>query len=223
MSNKIQLKNITLICIDGVNPDIGLKAIKYSTKHIDFAKNILLSHIKPDNVPDDIIYQEIPKLTHDTYSQFMLHELYKYVDTEYCLTIHDDGFIINPHLWDDEFLEYDYIGAPWKNYGQINRVGNGGFSLRSKKLINLCRYMDSQGHEDGTICLRYKNALEQHGCKFAPVEVAMRFSLESRIPECDFDLNNCFGFHGRGDPKNMCDHDGFYQQFQDKLKLLESV
>lgn len=223
MSNKIQLKNITLICIDGVNPDIGLKAIKYSTKHIDFAKNILLSHIKPDNVPDDIIYQEIPKLTHDTYSQFMLHELYKYVDTEYCLTIHDDGFVINPHLWDDGFLEYDYIGAPWKNYGQINRVGNGGFSLRSKKLINLCRHMESQGHEDGTICLRYKNALEQHGCKFAPVEVAMRFSLESRIPECDFDLNNCFGFHGRGDPKNMCDHDGFYQQFQDKLKLLESV
>lgn len=36
-------------------------------------------------------------------------------------------------------------------------------------------------------------------------------------------LNNCFGFHGRGDPRNTCDHDGFYQQFQDKLKLLESV
>ena len=221
--SKIQLKNITLICIDGVNPHIGLKAIKYSIKHIDFAKNILLSHIRPDNIPNNIIFQEIPKLTHDTYSEFMLHELHKYVDTDYCLTIHDDGFVINPQLWDDTFLEYDYIGAPWKNHGQINRVGNGGFSLRSKKLIDLCRYMDSRGHEDGTICLRYKHALEQHGCKFAPVEVAMKFSLESRIPECDFNLNNCFGFHGRGDPRNTCDHDGFYQQFQDKLKLLESV
>lgn len=221
--SKIQLKNITIICIDGVNPHIGLKALKYSIKHIDFAKNILLSHIKPDNIPDNIIFEQIPQLTHDTYSKFMLHELYKYVDTDYCLTIHDDGFVINPHLWDDTFLEYDYIGAPWKDHGQINRVGNGGFSLRSKNLVNLCRYMDSQGHEDGTICLRYKRALEQHGCKFAPVEVAMKFSLESKIPECDFNLNNCFGFHGRGDPRNTCDHDGFYQQFQDKLKLLESV
>jgi hypothetical protein len=51
----------------------------------------------------------------------------------------------------------------------------------------------------------------------------MKFSLESKIPECDFNLDNCFGFHGRGDPRNSCDHDGFYQQFQDKIKLLETL
>jgi len=221
--NKLVLDNITILCVDGVNPEIGLKALKFSMKHIQFGKAKLLSHIKPDNIPDSIEFTEIEKLSHETYSPFMLHQLHKYVDTDYCLTIHDDGFVINPHLWTDEFLKYDYIGAPWKNYGQINRVGNGGFSLRSRKLINLCQYMESRGHEDGTICLRYKAALEQHGCRFAPVELAMKFSLESRIPECEFDLNNCFGFHGRGDPKNTCDHDGFYQQFQDKIKLLEQV
>jgi len=221
--NTINLSNVTLICIDGVNPDIGLKSLKYSMRNINFAKSILLSHIKPDNIPDNILFQEIQKLSHQTYNTFLLHEMYKYVDTDYCLITHDDGFVINPHLWSDEFLNYDYIGAPWKNYGQINRVGNGGFSLRSKKLINLCRDMINEGHEDGTICLKYKYALEQHGCKFAPVEVAMKFSLESRIPECEFDLNNCFGFHGRGDPRNTCDHDGFYQQFQDKLKLLDTI
>jgi hypothetical protein len=221
--NTINLPNVTLICIDGVNPETGLKSLKYSMKNINFAKSILISHIRPDNISDNIVFEQTQKLSHETYNTFLLHEMYKYVDTDYCLITHDDGFIINPQLWSDEFLNYDYIGAPWKDYGQINRVGNGGFSLRSKKLINLCRNMVNEGHEDGTICLKYKYALEQHGCKFAPVQVAMKFSLESRIPECEFDLNNCFGFHGRGDPRNTCDHDGFYQQFQDRLKLLDTI
>ena len=51
----------------------------------------------------------------------------------------------------------------------------------------------------------------------------MKFSLESKIPECEYNLNNCFGFHGRGYPKNVCDHDGEYMQFQDKQKLLETI
>ena len=29
------------------------------------------------------------------------------------LIVQDDGFIINKNLWDEEFLSYDYIGAPW--------------------------------------------------------------------------------------------------------------
>ena len=222
---KVDLRNVTILCIDGVEPEKGLKALKYSMKDIDFAKAKLLSHIKPENIPTSIEFVEIEKLTYESYNSFVLHNLHQYVDTEFCLIIHNDGFVINPHLWDNDFLNYDYIGAPWKpiEYFRINRVGNGGFSLRSKKLMDLCKYMDSHGHEDITISLRYKSALEQHGCIFAPVEVAMKFSLESRIPECDFDLNNSFGFHGKGDPKSIEVHDGFYQQFQDKLKILEQM
>lgn len=224
--DKINLNNVTILCVDGINPDIGLKALKYSMKHIIFGKSILLSHINPGNIPDNIIFEQIPKLTHDTYSQFMLHELYKYVDTDYCLTIHDDGFVINPHLWNDEFLQYDYIGAPWLHtvqyFGEKYRVGNGGFSLRSKKLINLCRNIKTKGHEDAAISIYYRDALEQYGCKFAPVDVAMKFSLEEQIPECEFNLNNTFGFHGRGIPE-MDPSRGHYQQFLDRIKLLESI
>jgi len=37
----------------------------------------------------------------------------------------------------DEFLQYDYIGAPWPHEYNLNKlsVGNGGFSLRSKKVM----------------------------------------------------------------------------------------
>ena len=227
VNKKLQLKNVTIICIDGVNPDIGLKALKYSMKDIEFGSAKLISHIRPDNIPDTIEFIEIGKLTHDSYSPFMLHELYKYVDTDFCLTIHDDGFVINPQLWDNNFLNYDYIGAPWLHtvqyYGQKYRVGNGGFSLRSKKLINLCRHIKlANGHEDASICIRYRDVLESHGCVFAPVEVAMKFSLEEQIPECEFNLNNTFGFHGRGDP-NMDPSRGHYQQFLDRIKLLERI
>lgn len=223
---KINLNNITLVSIDGANPDKALKALQYSMKNINFADAKLLSHIRPNNIPDTIKFIEIEKLTHESYSPFILQQLYKYVDTDFCLTIHDDGFVINPHLWDDNFLNYDYIGAPWFHtipyYGQKYRVGNGGFSLRSKKLINLCKNLNSSGHEDSTICIRNRDYLESNGCKFAPVEVAMKFSLEEQIDECEFNLNNTFGFHGRGNP-NMDPSRGNYQQFLDRIKLLEGI
>lgn len=222
----LQLDNVTIICIDGVNPNIGLKALKYSMRNVDFKEAKIVSHIKPDDLPDNIQFCQIEPLTHDTVSSWTLHELYKYVDTDYCLTIHDDGFVINPHLWTNEFLNYDYIGAPWFHtipyYGPIHRVGNGGFSLRSKKLINLCKNLNyTSGHEDGIICLRNRLWFEAQGCKFSPVEIAMKFSLEEEIPECEFNLNNCFGFHGRG--ISLLRSENHNQQLLDRIKLLESV
>lgn len=222
---KLQLKNVTILCLDGVNPNDGLKALLYSMKDIDFAKATIISHKSPDNIPDNVQFCQIEPLTHDDVSPWMLHELYKYIDTDHCLTIHSDGFVINPRLWDNDFLKYDYIGSPWSHtipyYGQKYRVGNGGFSLRSKKLINLCRNIPSTGHEDANISIRWRDALENHGCKFAPVDVAMRFSLEESIPECPFDLNLCFGFHGRGTSELRSQEDN--QQLLDKIKLLDSV
>jgi len=217
------LRNITLICIDGVNPNIGVKAVKYSMREINFAKNLILSHIKPDNMPDNIIFEEIPKLTHDTYSQFVLNRLHEYVDTDYVLLINDDGFVINPHLWDDEFLKYDYIGAPWRAHYPHARVGNGGFSLRSKKFLKLCSQLTwNGGHEDAECCIFNKPFFLQNGCKYAPLEVAMRFSLESKIPECtNYDLNTCFGFHGKGVVVDVFEDGG--QQFKDRLRLLDDV
>ena len=220
----LQLNNVTIISVaGGADPDNYLKALKYSMHNIDFKEAKIIASTKPNDLPDNIEFCQIEPLTHDTVSPWVLRELYKYIDTDYCLTVHDDGFVINPHLWTDEFLNYDYIGAPWKpNYGKY-RVGNGGFSLRSKKLINLCKNIQyNGGHEDGIICINNRDWLESQNCVFASLEVAMKFSLESKIPECKFDLRNTFGFHGRGDPRNICDHDGFYQQFQDKINLLNS-
>jgi hypothetical protein len=73
-------------------------------------------------------------------------------------------------------------------------VGNGGFSLRSRKLLNAVKQIPPipSYPEDRTICHVFGKQLEQQfGIRFAPVKIADRFSYEFRIPE-----TTPFGFHG---------------------------
>lgn len=222
--NKLQLKNITLLCLNCVNPTMGMKALLYSAREIDFADIILVSNNRPEKVPDEIRFVETKIKTHQDSSTFSYYELPNIVKTDYVLSIHDDGFVINPHLWTEEFLKYDYIGAPWKNWGQRNRVGNGGFVLKSSRFLHLTKFIKFLGtHDDTEQTNDYYDYYTVNGCKYAPVDVAMRFSLESKIPECEYNLDNCFGFHGRGLPETTSVHDGHYRMFQEKVKLLDSI
>lgn len=221
---KRNLKNITLLSFNCVAPIQSAKALLYSSLEIDFAEMVLVSDVKPDNLPDSIRFVETKLKTHAESSRFAYEELPAIVNTEYCLCIHDDGFVINPHLWTDEFLQYDYIGAPWKNFGQRNRVGNGGFVLKSNRFIQLTKQLQYRGtHDDTEVTNDYYDFFIENGCRYAPVEVAMKFSLESKIPECEYNLENCFGYHGRGDPRTISVHEGYYRMFQKKGKLLDTI
>lgn len=214
--------NTTIICANWVNPNMGVKALKYSMKDINFKHAIIFSHEKPTNLTSDIEFIQTEKLSHELSSQFGLHKLPDYIETDYCLSIHDDGFIINPHLWEDEFFEYDYIGAPWVP-GPWPRVGNAGFCLRSKKFLKLTKDIPWHlgAHDDGLMCQIHRAHFIGNGCLYASVEVAMKFSLESKIPECEYNLNNCFGFHGKGIVPEVHFNEG--QQFKDRIKLLDTI
>ncbi len=43
----------------------------------------------------------------------------------------------------------------------------------------------------------YYDSFIECGCKYAPLEVASKFSLELPIPEIPHDLTKTFGFHGK--------------------------
>lgn len=196
----IDLKNVTLLQLNCLDPDIGVKSLKYSSIGINFAKIVLISHEVPYNLPNDIEFHQIRKLNHIETSQFHFNELPKYVDTDFCLSIQTDGFVINPDIWSDEFLMYDYIGAPWPSlaWNRKNRVGNGGFRLESKRLLNLCSNLIWKGENDDVMITNtHKEYFEQNGCKFPTIEIAAKFSLEHPIPEIEYNLDNCFGFHGK--------------------------
>jgi hypothetical protein len=105
-----------------------------------------------------------------------------------------DGYVIDGSAWDPAFLDYDYIGAPWVHFADQHVVGNGGFSLRSRRLLDslaTCQLGAGEA-EDLAICRRLRPELEQrHAIRFAPVDVAARFAWE-RQPR----TGQAFGFHG---------------------------
>ena len=210
------LNNVEIISINTTDPHRSVGALRHSCTDIHFHNVKLLSHTRPNNISNDIQYIEIPKFTtRNEYSKFCLFDLFNYITSDYVLMIHSDGFIINPNMWSDEFLEYDYIGAPWpkrvmKEWNSTNRVGNGGFCLRSKRLIDYLpkishswetiskqKFNEDYVNEDAFIST---NEILLHKFKFAPIELAMRFSYELPIEEhssCNYDLTKFFGFHGR--------------------------
>jgi hypothetical protein len=124
----------------------------------------------------------------------MLTELAAFVATNHALVVQWDGFVLDPSAWRDEFLDYDYVGAVWPQFCDGRNVGNGGFSLRSRKLLEACR--DKRfvvGHpEDVAIGRTNRELLEsEFGCRFADEELASLFSFERRRT-----TRRSFGFHG---------------------------
>lgn len=218
----LSLKPVTLIAVAGINFDITIEALLKSSKHIEFFDVKIVTPEKPFNLPNHIKWEKSPPLRlrgkgFDDYSHYCLYDLWKHVDTSHCLVVQGDGYVINPGEWNEEFLKYDYIGAPWPisnnsyidPFGNHQRVGNGGFSLRSKKLLEVPKNYDvvwnvNQGEfykhmnaesfaEDGNICVHNKHVYEAAGCIFAPLDVAMSFSRELPIEE--YDGRKTFGFH----------------------------
>jgi len=186
----LELRNVSLVCIESQNPKLARFAIDQCLKHANFGECIFLSS-KNFELPDYITQVKIPDIssTRD-YSQFMICEVHKYFNLSHALIVQWDGFVLSPEGWSDEYLKFDYIGAPWLRRGL---VGNGGFSLRSKKLCGILANLSIvESHpEDLIICSVLRKKLEmQYGIKFAPIDTAKHFSFESGVPDY-----KTFGFH----------------------------
>lgn len=131
--------------------------------------------------------------------KFVLRTIPTLVHDDHFLIVHRDGFPINPAKWTDEFLEYDYIGAPWCWADGRNNVGCGGFCIRSTRLAKWIAKQDFQHdmNEDEIICHRFYDKAVAKGFKFAPVGLAAKFSLENQLPDQPRTLDDVFGFHGK--------------------------
>ena len=213
---------MTLLSLAAINYESAEDALVKSQERINFAAVKLITPTEPERLSAAVTWEQCPPLRLrgpgiDDYSHYCIYDLWRHVDTDYCLVIQGDGYVINPGMWSNEFLQYDYIGAPWPKsstayidpFGQQQRVGNGGFSLRSRKLltvplrtnipwdVNADDFYAHQDagllHEDGNICVHNKHLYESDGCQFAPVGVAVHFSQELPVPEA---LGvTPFGFH----------------------------
>jgi len=92
-------------------------------------------------------------------ARFSLYDALRRPKTSHVLSIQYDSWIVNPSAWTDEFLEYDYIGAPWSWFPDKN-VGNSGFCLRSRRLLEfLAAHREAfpiKLPEDVSLCREYR-------------------------------------------------------------------
>ncbi len=190
----LNLDQVTLLCIETRSPDLAMFAINKCTQHINFKKVVLVTDLKISYpYPSDIELFQTPEIkTTEDYSNYLLGDLSHLIDGSHVLIIQWDSFVTNPNLWDPKFLNYDYIGAPWPHHPQTP-VGNGGFSLRSIKLIKALqdKRVLKRHPEDQAICIDNKTLLEEKlNIQFASLEIAEKFAFERGTHR------ETFGFHG---------------------------
>jgi hypothetical protein len=132
------------------------------------------------------------------YSLFRYREVAPYIATSHALFIEWDSWVWDTAMWDDEFLDYDYVGPPWK-YDEPNKnVGGGGFCLVSARLKRYLHDHPSQYplpiiSDDWLLCCEYRPRLEAEGFVWAPEDLAYRFAFEYYRPS---PTSRHFGFHG---------------------------
>jgi len=190
---KLKLPNVTLISICGTPKytPISKVSLHHCQKHVEFGETLLFS----SEDDDEFKTVKIPLFDFCMYNKFCVEELTNYIKTDYCLIVQEDSSITDPSCWTDDFLNFDYIGSPWPMYNF--RVGNGGFSLRSKKFLEESSKMKYTGDahikagfspkqfaqglstpEDFYLCHLKEEELINRGIKFADPVTAYNFAVE---------------------------------------------
>lgn len=186
---------VTLCAVTSVAREATVAALRHSLEQVGFEHVLFLSHALPEGLADPRIeWRRIDQInSRADYSRFILHELADHIATPHVLVIQWDGFIRTGGRWRDQFLAYDYVGAVWPQFSDGMTVGNGGFSLRSRKLLEATRHIPAGPEpEDILICRTYRHVLEQqYDLRFADADTARLFSYERERSTRDE-----FGFHG---------------------------
>lgn len=203
MSEKLNLKNVTLFCYENRPEYIekAIESVEICNFYADFGDIKFVTNKQIDY--EHCVVDEFPIKTLTDYSKFILTKLNGYVEKDYVLICQSDGHITNPQFWTNEFFNYDYLGANILNMPLSNGKFplNGGCSLRSKRLLNVVEQIVKHFgfpskelyliNEDVIITICMRNYLEKIGMKFPSVELANQFSAETLGV-----WENSFAMHG---------------------------
>lgn len=193
---RLDLPEVTLAAASSKALPATVRALRKSLAQVRPADAILFSDTLPlDQDMTDIRVVRTGRMEdRAAYSKFIMKDLASHIETDFVLCVQWDGYILNGQNWSDDFLAVDYIGAPWPQFDDGHDVGNGGFSLRSRRLLEACAdpRVNSNEPEDLAICRSSRPLLErEYGVRFADYELASRFSYERSAAQ-----GHEFGFHG---------------------------
>ena len=185
----IRLPSVTFVIVENRWPERVEKFCRYIRSNVQDAKIT----VKAD------LPKASDKTAYDRFCSLHLHECFS---TDHAMVCQLDGFPVRWDQWDDAFLNFDYVGAPWPpgwlRAGGIesdSRVGNGGCSLRSRRLCAALREAEwTPQPDDVFISATCRPWLEKRGLLFADPLTAARFGREYETPEHAL-IGPSFSFH----------------------------
>jgi len=164
----------------------------HGTANKEFVETILDTDLKNVKSRVSLVNLGVENYTSEEYNAFIASKKYHdLIPTEMFLNFQTDSIIIPKHAsLINNFLKYDYVGAPWSPHGE---VGNGGLSLRRKskmlEIIEDTTYVYSGGHED-LFFSRYPNIYKPSS------EEAKLFSVETIFSEITFGCHKPWSYDG---------------------------
>jgi hypothetical protein len=168
IGNKLQLPDVTVFtfCWGTEHVEKSLRSMLIAMDQVDFKRSVLITDssktelslfektINKNNIEVYDMKVELNDNLQDDdenrigFCESFVQQTNKYITDDFCLNVQHDSTIIDSNKWTDQYLNYDYIGAPWPMHiiqatdmvaGRIdnipNVVGNGGFSLRTRKFV----------------------------------------------------------------------------------------
>jgi len=214
--------DLTIVAVYGHNDGSSvIWSLLKSMQELPGSQALLISTERPIHLPPQIRWAHTKPLSYYQYSLFMMYCLHTYIDTPFCLTVQDDGWVLNGKNFRKEFYDYDYVGSPthaglvgdnlyvkftWQQFEDPIVVQNGGFSLRSKRflqapakhgIMHTMHKVEPFINEDVQLTCLLRPQMESVGIKYAPIWVAKNFGMEYKGPKFHdgFNYNNLLGHH----------------------------
>jgi hypothetical protein len=187
-------------------------AYEYYTKEIGDFANVEIFPSLNNEIFDIDVYN-------DTMTDATLWEAMIEKGIKRCLVIQDDGFIVRPGV--DAFLQYDYVGAPWKDTVErqslksngYDLVGNGGLSLRNVSVMyQVCTEFREERRKLFFFNINrvpedvfFVQHLQKLRSKLPKLDVANAFSSEEIINASSIGFHKVWMYHSADDVKSFFD------------------
>jgi hypothetical protein len=199
MTQRLHLPEVTLFVTAGPDLQLTFESFKRCLDTVHFGDAIFFSEGTPEQTREwfhanaKVVYIQKTGAANNC-GQDYFKALPPLMTTTHMLTCDWDAAITDTSMWTPEFMEYDYIGARWPWMPTGKNIGNGGFAMMSKKLMETVTALPEFAHSkslDAEIGQEWRAKLEMKGIKFPSEELADRFAYERAVPNAP-----SFGYHG---------------------------
>jgi hypothetical protein len=193
----LSLPDVTLVIIETREHQLAQLALEDCERQVGFGDVLVFTDRPSQFMRANRRVVTVPDWpTKIGWSRFFWQDVAPHMRTSHALCIQWDSWVVDTSMWRDEYLEYDFIGSPWWYRDGMN-VGNGGFCLRSTKLMRFLRKNRAQfpcitDLDDDLLCRKYRPTLESAGFVWSPDNLALDFAFETTRPDPNA---RHFGFH----------------------------